>query len=270
MRLVLNSSKCGVNGIIDIILPILESDVESFYLLNAIIPFSFYIINSNNNGVQFNGVTYTLTTQNYNSYVIASELKALLLSTYPNLTVVFNKQKNKFVITNTSSFTIRFAGAGAVFGFIDLTTYSSSLVTTLHTLESSLVADNVNGLRALYLRSNLSTMNTIIENANVGTNLLYRIPVDKPYGSILNYIVNNNDYNIPITTELRRIRLSITDSNNNDINFNGVPYEIVFFLKLKGEKEIVPRTMELVKNKEENQSDHPYNLVDWNNLGLSA
>lgn len=269
MRLVLNSSKCGVNGVIDVILPDLDNDVESFYLLNAIIPFSFYIITSRNNGFVFNGTSYSLTVQNYNSYEIASELQAILKTSNPNLTVVFNKQKNKFTISNSSSFTLRFNGAGAVFGFLDNIVYTSTLSGAVHSLQSIQVADNVNGLRALYLRSNLSTMNTVIENTNLGTNLLYRIPVDRPYGSVLNYMVGNSDYNIPITTDLQRIRLTITDSNNLDIDFNGVPYELVFFMKLKGEKEIIPRTMEVVKNKE-NDPTHPYNLVDWNNLGLSA
>jgi hypothetical protein len=273
MRLVLNSSKCGKNGIIDVVLPQLDSDIESFYLLNAIIPFSFYIINSSNNVVLFNGVSYSLTSQNYNSYEIASELQALLIPTNVNVRVVFNKQKNKFMITNNgANFTIQFKGSGAVFGFLDNITYTSTFLPfsgNTYFLESSLVADNVNGLRALYLRSNLSTMSTIIENTDLGTNLLYRIPVDKPYGSVLNYMVNNSDYNIPITADLQRIRLTITDSNNKDIDFNGVPFEIVFYLKLRGNREIIPRTVEVVTNKEDNPKS-PYNLIDWNNLGLSA
>ncbi len=277
MRLVLNSGKCGVDGIIDVVIPSLGFDVEEFYLLNAIIPFSFYIINSTNNTVIVNGVTITLEQQNYNNYELATELKSKLITTLPSITVLFYKQKNKFTITNSASFTIQFKGNGAMFGFLDNVVYTSTYLAfsgNTYTMTSPFVADSLNGLRSLYIRSNLSTMNTIIENSTVGTNLLYRIPVDRPYGSILNYLVNNSDYSIPVGTTISKIRLTITDANGTLINFNGVPYEIVFYLKLKELDEIVPRTLEIQRGVEEgagvnNNTTTPYNLIDWNNLGIN-
>jgi len=201
-----------------------DSDIlhRQVQLLNAQIPYSFYVINYTNNLFRTNilgsATTYTIPTGNYTANSLITAIQAVL-GNPTGLVISLSSIDGKMTFTYTSNFIIYnniTYSIGYVLGFPDSTTYSSSsnTLTTTNPL-------NLLGIKVLQVRSANLIMNNISSVQGGATTLLQSIPVScVPFGMIDytdkgNMITIHNDF-------IDDIDLEIMDGeSSNYINFNG-------------------------------------------------
>lgn len=192
-------------------------------LQNAVIPYSFYSINDNNNVLQIlrNSITTTITieTGNYNINQMITALKAQLGGTY---TITYNVLKNKITIVNsTNEFTILSTGTlNHALGFS--TSINTVSVSRTVTSESCI---NLNSIRAINIEIDMPTYNINVAQ-KLNQNILATIPVvAQPFGMI-NY-TNNNNFRINMFMDkMESIKIKLLDNMNNLLNMNNVNYQM--------------------------------------------
>jgi hypothetical protein len=191
-------------------------------LLNAQIPYSFYVINYTNNLFRTNilgsATTYTIPTGNYTANSLITAIQTVL-GNPSGLVVSVSSIDGKMTFAYTSNFIIYnniTYSIGYIFGFPDATTYTSTSnsLTTTNPL-------NLLGIKTLQVRSANLIMNNISSVQGGATTLLQSIPVScVPFGMIDytdkgNMITIHNDYLDDLDIEI------IDGESSNYINFNG-------------------------------------------------
>lgn len=83
-------------------------NIAMFKILEAEIPFSYYVVNSSNNTFLLNGGTVTLPVGNYTATTLATALQSALGGGY---TVTYSSQTQKFTITGSAPFNLIFGSA---------------------------------------------------------------------------------------------------------------------------------------------------------------
>jgi hypothetical protein len=192
-------------------------------LQNAVIPYSFYSINENNNVLRIlsNSVTTTITieTGNYNINQMITGLKVQLGVLY---TITYNVLKNKITIVNsTNEFTILTTGTlNHALGFS--TSFNTVSVSRTVTSESCV---NLNSIRAINIEIDMPTYNINVAQ-KLNQNILATIPViAQPFGMI-NY-TNNNNFRINMFMDkMESIKIKLLDNMNNLLNMNNVNYQM--------------------------------------------
>jgi len=200
-------------------------------LQNAVIPYSFYSINSSNNVFQItsNSTPYTCTVQpgNYNITQMITALKADLGGLF---NIVYNPITNKITITNTTyEFTVLSTGTlNHALGFSE----SNNTTSTSRTLTSEHCV-NLNQIRAVNVDIDMPTYNINVAQ-KLNQNILATIPVvTQPYGMI-NY-TNTNNFRINMfCCKMQSIRVKLLDNQNNLINMNGVNYQMTLQIDIVG------------------------------------
>ena len=149
-----------------------------------------YNIHSGNNTLVFqeDGVSAnlvaTLTPQNYSATQLATELKTQLDAAGANTyTVTYNAQTLQFTIA-TSGTSIKITGDSTCLreiGFTAQTTFQASSTT------SDLVV-RLDGTQYVSVVSGLQSRNL---NSNKYTNILARVPVEEPVGTLIHYEVQD-------------------------------------------------------------------------------
>jgi hypothetical protein len=192
-------------------------------LQNAVIPYSFYSINENNNVLYFlsNSINTTITidTGNYNINQLIDALKIQLGALY---TITYNTIKNKITITNsTYEFTIFSNGTlNKALGF----SQTQNTVSISRTATSQDCV-NLNSIRAINIDIDMPTYNINVAQ-KLNQNILATIPViTQPFGMI-NYI-NQNNFRINMyMNKMESIRIKLLDNANNLLNMNNVNYQL--------------------------------------------
>lgn len=200
-------------------------------LQNAIIPYSFYSINSSNNVFQItsNSTPYTCTVEpgNYNITQLITALKDQLGGLF---NIVYNPITNKITITNTTyEFTVLSTGTlNHALGFSE----SDNTPSITRSLTSTYCV-NLNQIRAVNVDIDMPTYNINVAQ-KLNQNILATIPVvTQPYGMI-NY-TNPNNFRVNMyCCKLQSIRVKLLDNQNNLIVMNGVNYQMTLQIDIVG------------------------------------
>lgn len=208
--------------------PLIEGGQQDTIYLSvehATIPYSWYNINNNNNTLNYrlNNINYslTITNGNYN----ALELRDYLKSNLP-FEVTFNKIKNKYTFTHTTS-DFSFLSSSTCFkllGFRKNTTISSF----------SKILTSTNCINLIYtpcvcIYSNFNNPNINISASKNNKRLLTSISLDKQPNNLLNYM--NKDLRVDLdTNNLSLIEITICDIEGQPLDLNGVNWAMTFKL----------------------------------------
>jgi hypothetical protein len=193
-------------------------------LLNAQIPYSFYVINSTNNQFRYRlgaGTIFqsSIPAGNYNGNSLITALKASLSSNSITLTITLSAIDGKLTFTHASSNFTFFSVTNSILpnlGFIAGTNYTSASLTL--TTPNAL---NLLGIKTLQIRSTNLIMGNISSVQGGQTTLLSTIPVDcVPFG-MMNYVDKGNHLMTIHNDSLDDLQIEIIDGENGYyIDFN--------------------------------------------------
>ena len=212
-------------------LPVIEIPLQHTIYLScqhAVIPYTFYNIDSSNNTLKYllNGTTYTVTIDegNYNIYQLVTFLKSNL-----NLiTVTYNPINSKLTFTN-STYDFSFLNTSTcleILGFNPNTIVSS----ISRTLTSSNVI-NLQSKHCICIQSNFHTGSINSVNKNESS-IICSIPINVPPYSMLTYQNHNNlKYNL-FNNVITSITLKLCDQTNKLINLNGCHWSVSIQLEV--------------------------------------
>lgn len=186
---------------------------------HAEIPYSFYIINSNNNLLSLSTGDITIPVGNYNANTLITQLN----SQFPTgMTITFSNSTGKFTISYNAAFSINSSSTcGIVVGFTNGTSYNSSLNAIIMPYPCNLL-----GTKNLYIKlSNFQfdNMNTLTKDKIT----LCNIPVNVPcYNLILYNNISTIGTIIKDGTYPDKIYLEIRDDYNTFVDFNNIEFNI--------------------------------------------
>jgi hypothetical protein len=222
---------------VDIELPMIE--VPSGYTINlsvlhAVIPYSFYNVNSTNNMLFYSeyqatpviNTTIIIPYGNYNSNQLASYLTANL----PRTTVIYNAITNKLTFTNTTNeFKILtgFSSCQNLLGVSNDDLYNTSIGRSL-TLAKMV---NTAQTRMINISTNLNTgcINNIRGNLQ---DILCCLPVTKQPYSMIEYTKNNN-FKVNLNTNtLNFINIKLMNQDGNMLELNQQFFSITLQLDI--------------------------------------
>ena len=183
---------------------------------SAVIPYTFYNIDSTNNLLIFtaNGLTTTLniTGGNYNAINLASYLTSNLL----NITVKYNPIINKFTFTHLN-YDFIFSSLSTCFVLLGISNNNLSSTNRIYTSNNCV---NLLSKTCLCIQSNLPTLNINHSNLSEG-NLLVSFPVNTPPYSLITFENKSNFKTNLNSNTLSNINIKLIDQNNNLVNLNG-------------------------------------------------
>jgi len=228
-----------------------KDEIIIVYLKKCFIPFSFYLLSSarKNNKLDItekqtdnttNSYSITIPDGNYNITELLVKIKNLLetASTFSfiyNITFDNATGKVSFLITsgtNALNTTINFAsGSNTNKNIHNIIGFSNTDITftTSTPSISDKVVDMADSLDGLHIKSNLVGTNVITTDAgDSGSGELLIVPITlEPY-SILYYTEYSNPFKHKLAqSSIRQVQITITDSNDNIIDFNNIPYTFI-------------------------------------------
>lgn len=227
-------SDCNFN------LPVVEIESGHTIMLSvnhAVIPYSFYNINKNNNviyiqeivvdgnGAQVDTINSTLYIQygNYNAYQLASHLSTLFVD--GRMTVTYNSIQNKFLFVNSTynfKFLAAYTTAIELLGLSKNDIYNTSALQ--YYMSNNLV--NLATVRCICLATNLQT-GCINNNRDNESNILCSIPVDsQPYSVISFKNMSNFKVNL-FSNVLSNISIRLVDDCGNPVDLNRQYFSLV-------------------------------------------
>jgi hypothetical protein len=203
--------------------------VRKIKVANAVIPVSYYNVNSNNNTFSWEEsagggvITSTFTAGNYTSTTFATEVKTQMDADTNNTatyTVTISTATNKMTITAGANFTIYVAVSQKLTGF-----------TTVPSASTTQIGDNVINLAGpnqLYLRSNIATRidtNAVVKNDKIFNNVLAIVPINV---NTFDVVYKSFDYTqyFESDIDIQDIEFYFTDDDDNIIDFNGAPFSL--------------------------------------------
>lgn len=213
-----------------------ESDIVSSNLciMNAQIPVSFYTINATNNQIQTQIGNVNLVNGNYNFNSLATmTISAFATQIGTNINLTINVINGIITFTYLSGnfplylYFDSLYSAYKIFGFNKNQTYiwASNLIIAPYPL-------NLLGVKKIYIRSQklqIASFNSATNNLGI---TLATIPVDVPAFSMISY-TNSTDLNKTNlqTKIIDLIDISITDEDNQLIDFNNLDWNITLVLE---------------------------------------
>jgi hypothetical protein len=210
---------------------------ERYYISSLIMPFSYYVVNSNNNVLLFlhptvggGSTTITITAGNYTPSELVTTIQTALDAISAGLwTISYNTKTGKFSFsTGATSFGFNATSSSSILhnlmGF-DQTTYTASTSTKT----STNVAD-LSGPKYIYLKSNAlafkSQHEPISSNSQL-QNIILGIPVEVNAFDTIVY-KNYNDSSNPNPYERQFpniIDIQLVDESNVPIDLNGCDFQ---------------------------------------------
>lgn len=185
------------------------------------IPISYYLVNSTNNQLSMSTGTYTLTNGNYNATTFATMLTGLL---GVNFTMSISSTTGCFTLVNSSTnFTINATNTTCqkFLGMATSTSYTSTSLSLTFPYPCNFL-----GINRIKIKSTVFKTKNIDTNSNGHCDLLATIGVNNASGGLITY--QNSSYLINylenITVDF--VDISITDENDNLIDFNNIPIYI--------------------------------------------
>ena len=198
---------------------ILKYDKDIVYnqisMVHCSIPASYYVINNNNNYFSTSIGNFTFINGNYNATSFASMFSSVLGAGW-NLTI--NIITGKYTMTYTSDFTIYSNSTCAkVMGFLVNTQYTSSNKSITFPNPCNFL-----GINRLKLKSNIIQTNNLDTYSKGKSNLLASIPVNNAQNGLIVYVNQVGFKSLFPNQNLDYIDISITDENDNIVDFNGI------------------------------------------------
>ncbi len=217
-----------------------------FSVNSAVIPGSFYNINSINNRIRIGSTTYTIAAGNYN---ITELITAINIQT--NIAVLvtlsYNSITNKTTISNTGGttqvITLSLSPILWVLGFARTSTI------TLPSLTSSTSPNCVNLLTVprIFIRSSAIDAGNYSDETE-SQDVLAVVPNTACINGVIHYTNFNGIKHLVETQNLSNFDILITDDERNEIDFNGVP--VFFTISITIRKEVIkPPTFDKLFNK---------------------
>lgn len=188
-------------------------------ITHAEIPYSFYIINSNNNVLSLSTGNITIPVGNYNANTLITQLS----SQFPTgMSLSFSNSTGKFTLSYTTSFSINSSSTcGKLLGFTSGTVYNSSSNAITMPYPCNLL-----GTKNLFIK----LTNFLFDNINPATKdriTLGNIAVSVPCYNLIMYTnVSSNGSIIKNNAYPDKIYLEISDDDNNLIDFNNIEFNI--------------------------------------------
>ena len=217
-----------------------------FSVNSAVIPASFYNINSINNRIRIGSTTYTISAGNYNITELITAINAQT-NTAVLVSVAYNSITNKTTITNNGGtsqvITLSLSPILWVLGFARTSTI------TLTTLTSSTGPNCVNLLTIprLFIRSSAIDAGNYSDETE-SQDVLAVIPNTACINGVIHYTNFNGIKHLVELQNLSNFDIFITDDERNEIDFNGVP--VFFTISITIRKEVIkPPTFDKVFNK---------------------
>ena len=217
-----------------------------FSVNSAVIPGSFYNVNSNNNRIRIGSTTYTITPGNYNITELITAINAQT-NTAVLVSVAYNSITNKTTITNNGGtsqvITLSLSPLLWVLGFARTSTI------TLTTLTSSTSPNCVNLLTIprLFIRSSAIDAGNYSDETE-SQDVLAVIPNTACINGVIHYTNFNGIKHLVETQNLSNFDIFISDDERNEIDFNGVP--VFFTISITIRKEVIkPPTFDKLFNK---------------------
>lgn len=209
-----------------------ESQEQIFLSVqSAILPNSFYNINSNNNTLFYSLDSspsiisaFALPFGNYTIYDMINYFNTNMV----NFQVSYNKSTNKLLFENKShiNFTFYSSLIYNVIGFNKDITYHS-----LGGYLNSKNCINLATIQYINIKANFNTNNLVKYNIN-DKSIICSIPVSSNPTGIMSYFNYNNFKINTYRNQISEIILEFTDQNGYNINFNGVDWSIVLQLDI--------------------------------------
>ena len=183
-------------------------------LIHAQIPVSYYTINENNNLFVLSTGSYTLINGNYNATSFKTMFLNLLGSSF---SMSLDVSTGKYTLSCTSSYTI--LSTTTCYKILGLEKNKSYVVSSSLTFPYPC---NFLGVNRIKIKSGCFKTNNLDSNSNGHSDLLATIPVNVSQYSLINYINHTNFKNIITNEDINMIDISITDEEDNILNFNGI------------------------------------------------
>jgi hypothetical protein len=219
-----------------------EDDIVSsnICVMNAQIPVSFYTIPENFDIVFYVGVSAigntTIPAGNYNFNSIKKIIDEDIISLGINLTFTINRANGKVSFTQTAptnlSVIVFQAPNNTALKYAKILGYNSIIISPVSNQWIAPNPLNLLGVKKLYIKSQklqISSFNSATNNLGI---TLSTIPVDVPAFSMISYTnqteLNKSNLQIKI---IDQIDISITDEDNNLINFNNLDWNITLVLE---------------------------------------
>ena len=234
-----NMSDCNFS------LPLIEIPSQHTIMLSvqhAIIPYSFYNINSKNNvitiqeiivdsnGSQTGAINNTLyiSVGNYNAYQLAYHLTSLFIG--GRMTVTYDTIKNKFTFVNTTynfKFSTAYSTCQEVLGLDSNDLYNTSAL--LSYTSQNLI--NLAPIRCICLATNLQT-GCINNNLQNEQNILCSIPVDAQPYSIITY-KNTSNFRVNLyDNSFNNISIKLVNDSGSQIDLNSQYFSLTLQLDI--------------------------------------
>jgi hypothetical protein len=203
-------------------------------LIDAVIPYSFYNINENNNLLVVNNVKYFLTLGNYNQVSLFKEFNEIL----PDFALMFIRLTGKISFASTSAFIFnKESTIFNVLGFdenVDFISDNNNFLTALYPLY-------LIGVNNIKIASQALSCNISDSFHNNNGNILSFISVNAPPQGLIHYS-SHADRFFPLKNQfIEEIDIQIYDGNNNFIDFNNRFWSLT--IAISYEKKIFDNTL---------------------------
>ena len=220
-----------------------EPDIKhiTFHLVDAQIPVSFYNINYTNNVLkyQISSINYTITVTpgNYNFTSLANILIAGFFANGHIFTITINKQTGVITFaTPATNFILQVSSIFSTLGFP-----ASNQISTSFSLTATYPL-NLFGITKIKINSSFFNSYNYDSATNGMSNLVSIIPVDQPAFGLIIY-ENKSDAKYTLRTNaVDEIDLTLTDQNDNLINFNNIDWQLTFLLEITREHDELSST----------------------------
>jgi hypothetical protein len=222
----------GNNCNVEFYLPVIE--IPSNYHIyasvqHAVIPFTFYNVNSTNNILQINtfndsiplGVdrTFTIPIGNYNVNNLMAVLSNQL--SFLSFAITYNSVNNTYTFSN-SLYNFKFYSSStclSLLGFLNQENVSSNFTMTSNR------AVNLAPIRCICISSNLKTNNINKTSVN-NSSILCSIPINTQPYSIITYMNQNNFKVNTFTNVISTLSIKLADQTGHLLDLNGANWTI--------------------------------------------
>lgn len=195
------------------------------------IPYSFYIINNNNNKIIINNITFTIEIGNYNAYTLKEYINNLLVENSINAELELNTSNGKFKLISNTFISINSSTSYKIFGLDKNTNYNGIFnnIDNKYYINFSYPCDT-SGISNIHIKTNIMTKNLNVYNND--SHILKSISVNvSPFG-IINYMNSNSSNEFIIRNrETDYLQIQLLDNEGNFIDFNNIDWFLCIEIK---------------------------------------
>lgn len=205
-------------------------------VLDVVIPYSFYQINSSNNflvvqNAQGNNSYITIPQGNYNVYQLITELKTQFQNNYLDMNVHYNEITNKLIFTLK-----HLGGPYAEFRFMNTSTclkilgFDNTNPSSVLQVLTSTNTINLQPTNYIMIHTNLYTSYINKSQSSNLQNMFISIPINTPPNSLIVFQPSSNSAINTYDNLFNTIFFQLTDEYGNKIDLNGQDWSITLEL----------------------------------------